>query len=78
MTVTMGLGQERFAKMCNISLLQVHQGGQGKPGNKKPVLFPKIVSSMMRLFTEKVDAAKMSLKQDWSVPLRPCTRTGCL
>jgi len=42
-TVTMGLGQERFAKMSNISLLQVHQGGQGKPGNKKPVLFPKIV-----------------------------------
>ena len=42
-TVTLGLGQERFAKMCNISLLHVHQGGQGKPGNKKPVLFPKIV-----------------------------------
>jgi len=42
-TVTMGLGQERFEKMCNISLLQVHQEGQGKPGNKKPVLFPKIV-----------------------------------
>ena len=42
-TVTMGLGQERFAKMCNISLLQVHQEGQGKPGAKKPVLFPKIV-----------------------------------
>ncbi len=42
-TVTMGLGQERFAKMCNISLLNVHKEGQGKPGNKKPVLFPKIV-----------------------------------
>lgn len=42
-TVTMGLGQDRFAKMCNISLLQVHQEGQGKPGAKKPVLFPKIV-----------------------------------
>lgn len=42
-TVTIGLGQERFAKMCNISLLNVHKEGQGKPGNKKPVLFPKIV-----------------------------------
>ena len=42
-TVTMGLGQEQFEKMCNISLLQVHQEGQGKPGSKKPVLFPKIV-----------------------------------
>ncbi|HBN56624.1 MAG TPA: anaerobic ribonucleoside-triphosphate reductase [Lachnospiraceae bacterium] len=42
-TVTMGLGTELFEKMCNISLLKVHQEGQGKPGNKKPVLFPKIV-----------------------------------
>ena len=42
-TVTMGLGTKRFEKMCNISLLEVHKGGQGKPGNKKPVLFPKII-----------------------------------
>ena len=42
-TVTIGLGTQRFEKMCNISLLNVHQGGQGRPGNKKPVLFPKIV-----------------------------------
>ena len=42
-TVTIGLGTHRFEKMCNISLLNVHKGGQGRPGNKKPVLFPKIV-----------------------------------
>lgn len=42
-TVTMGLGTGRFEQMCNISLLNVHKEGQGKPGNKKPVLFPKIV-----------------------------------
>lgn len=42
-TVTIGLGTSLFEKMCNISLLNVHRGGQGKPGNKKPVLFPKIV-----------------------------------
>ena len=42
-TVTIGLGTQRFQKMCNISLLNVHKGGQGRPGNKKPVLFPKIV-----------------------------------
>ena len=33
----------KYEKMCNISLLNVHKGGQGRPGNKKPVLFPKIV-----------------------------------
>lgn len=42
-TVTLGLGMERFEKMCSISLLNVHKGGQGKAGHKKPVLFPKIV-----------------------------------
>ena len=42
-TVTLGLGTSEFEKMASISLLQVHRKGQGKPGNKKPVLFPKIV-----------------------------------
>lgn len=42
-TVTLGLGTDEFAKMISISLLEVHRGGQGKKGNKKPVLFPKIV-----------------------------------
>lgn len=42
-TVTIGLGTERFEKLASISLLNVHKEGQGKPGNKKPVLFPKIV-----------------------------------
>lgn len=42
-TVTLGLGMERFEKMCSISLLEVHKEGQGRAGHKKPVLFPKIV-----------------------------------
>ena len=42
-TVTLGLGTGQFEKMCNISLLEVHKGGQGRDGHKKPVLFPKIV-----------------------------------
>ena len=42
-TVTLGLGTKRFEKMLTVSLLEVHREGQGKPGNKKPVLFPKIV-----------------------------------
>ena len=42
-TVTLGLGTEMFEKMISISLLEVHKGGQGKKGHKKPVLFPKIV-----------------------------------
>ena len=40
---TRSVPPERFEKMASVTLLNVHMGGQGKPGNKKPVLFPKIV-----------------------------------
>lgn len=42
-TVTMGLGKERFSKLASKSILKVRAGGQGKKECKKPVLFPKIV-----------------------------------
>ncbi len=42
-TVTLGLGTSYFEKEASITLLNVHKEGQGKPGHKKPVLFPKIV-----------------------------------
>ena len=42
-TVTTGTGTGRFAQMASIIMFEVRQGGQGKKGFKKPVLFPKIV-----------------------------------
>ena len=42
-TVTSGLSTSILGKMCNIAMFKVRKGGQGKPENKKPVLFPKIV-----------------------------------
>ena len=42
-TVTAGIGTERFAKMVTIQMLNVRRKGQGKKDCKKPVLFPKIV-----------------------------------
>ena len=42
-TVTAGLGKDRFARLATRTLLEVRKGGQGKKGHKKPVLFPKIV-----------------------------------
>ena len=42
-TVTAGIGTERFAKMATIQMLNVRRKGQGKAECKKPVLFPKIV-----------------------------------
>ena len=42
-TMSMGTGTGRFAKMASISMLNVRRKGQGKKGCKKPVLFPKVV-----------------------------------
>ena len=42
-TMTAGIGTERFAKMATIKMLEVRRKGQGKKECKKPVLFPKIV-----------------------------------
>lgn len=42
-TMTFGLATDTFGKMAAITFLDVHKNGQGKPGNKKPVLFPKLV-----------------------------------
>ena len=75
-TVTLGLGTERFEKMCNVSLLQVHKQGQGKSGNKKPVLFPKIVflydeeihgpgKCCEDVFEEGVDCSSKTMYPDW-------------
>jgi ribonucleoside-triphosphate reductase len=75
-TVTLGLGTKQFEKMCNISLLQVHKQGQGKSGNKKPVLFPKIVflydeeihgpgKCCEDVFEEGVDCSSKTMYPDW-------------
>lgn len=42
-TITLGLATSTFGKMAAKSALEVHMNGQGKPGKKKAVLFPKIV-----------------------------------
>ena len=42
-TMTFGLSTTKFGKMASITFLNVHKEGQGKAGNKKPVLFPKLV-----------------------------------
>lgn len=75
-TVTLGLGTERFEKMSNVSLLRVHKEGQGKAGNKKPVLFPKIVflydeeihgpgKCCEDVFEEGVDCSSKTMYPDW-------------
>lgn len=75
-TVTLGTGTSRFAKMCTLECLKVHRGGQGKPGRKRPVLFPKIVFLYDKdlhgpgcinedLFEEGVLCSSKTMYPDW-------------
>lgn len=42
-TMTFGLATDPFGKMACETLLKIHMRGEGKPGFRKPVLFPKLV-----------------------------------
>ena len=75
-TVTMGLGTERFEKMASKVMLKVRQGGQGKKECKKPVLFPKIVflydeelhgkgKVLEDLFDAGVECSRKTMYPDW-------------
>ncbi len=75
-TVTIGTGTGRFAKMASISMLKVHAGGQGKEGHKKPVLFPKIVflydenlhgpgGELEDVFEAGVECSSKTMYPDW-------------
>ena len=75
-TVTFGLGRDRFAKMASKSMLAVRRGGQGKKWCKKPVLFPKLVflydenlhgegGELEDVFEAGVDCSQRSMYPDW-------------
>lgn len=42
-TFTFGHEQDKFGQMISQVILKTHQKGQGKPGYRKPTLFPKLV-----------------------------------
>ncbi len=75
-TVTAGLGKDRFARLATRTLLEVRKGGQGKKGHKKPVLFPKIVflydknlhgpgCELEELFEAGVACSAKTMYPDW-------------
>ena len=75
-TVTAGLGRDRFARLATKTLLEVRKGGQGKKGHKKPVLFPKIVflydknlhgpgCELEELFEAGVACSAKTMYPDW-------------
>ena len=58
-TVTAGLETDRFGVMCNKAMFKIRMNGEGKKGNKKPVLFPKIVF----LYDKKLHGEGMPLRE---------------
>ena len=75
-TVTTGLGTGEYEKMATLAMLKIRMGGQGKKGNKKPVLFPKIVFLYDKelhsegkvnydLFKAGVECSKKTMYPDW-------------
>lgn len=75
-TMTMGLGTEKFEKMASMMMLEVRKNGQGKKECKKPVLFPKIVflydkdlhdegGKLHDLFKAGVECSKKTMYPDW-------------
>ena len=75
-TVTIGTGTGRFAKMASITMLNVRKNGQGKKGHKKPVLFPKVVflydenlhgkgKELEDVFEAGIECSAKSMYPDW-------------
>ena len=75
-TVTAGLGTEEYEKMATITMLEIRMRGQGKKGNKKPVLFPKIVflydeklhgegKVNYDVFEAGIECSKKAMYPDW-------------
>ena len=75
-TVTIGTGRTRFAKMASICMLRVRMNGQGKAGHKKPVLFPKVVflydenlhgpgKELEDVFEAGIECSRKTMYPDW-------------
>ena len=56
--MTIGICNDEYSKMAAITMLKVRGGGQGRPGHRRPVLFPKIVF----LYDEKLHGKGMPLE----------------
>lgn len=74
--VSFGIGQSTWEKMATEVILKVRAGGQGAPGLKKPVLFPKLTflydealhgkgAPMEYLFEIAVDCSSKSMYPDF-------------
>lgn len=75
-SISFGLGTSRFETMASSVCLQVRKGGQGNPGFKHPVLFPKLSffydeelhgegRELEWLFDEAIDCSRKAMYPDF-------------
>ncbi len=75
-TMTIGVGTGKFAKLASRIMLEVRKNGQGKKECKKPVLFPKIVflydenlhgnsKPLSDIFDVAVECSSKTMYPDW-------------
>ena len=75
-TFAIGLGTNKFEQMVSTATLKVRMNGQGKDGNKKPVLFPKIIflydenlhgegKELEHIFKLGVECSSKAMYPDW-------------
>jgi len=75
-TVTVGLNTTKYGRLATIKMLEVRKNGQGKKGQKKPVLFPKIVflydeelhgpgKPLEELFEAGIACSQKTMYPDW-------------
>lgn len=70
-TTTFGLQTSRWGKLLSKTMLEVRKEGQGAPGKKKPVLFPKLVF----LYDEKLHAEGNVLNEVFETALLCSSKT---
>jgi len=75
-TVTVGINTTEYGKLATLKMLEVRENGQGKKGQKKPVLFPKIVflydkelhgpgKPLEELFEAGIKCSQKTMYPDW-------------
>ncbi len=70
-TMTLGTGRGKWAKMASITMFDVRRKGQGKKTCKKPVLFPKLVF----LYDENLHGPGCELEDVFEAGIRCSAKT---
>ena len=70
-TISLGLARDKWGKLAAITALSVRKTGQGLPGKKKPVLFPKIVF----LYDENLHGAGKELEDVFEAGIECSSKT---